>query len=217
MKWIKWWVSDYQSATCHLTWTEDCAYRRLLEWSILNERPLPLNQARIESIARTSCKREREAVLAVLREFWTKRKDGWHQARADAEIADYNHRRETAKRAARARWDKPRPKPKPKPRPVPVIAPLPEPVPAEPGDGPAWDEFWNAYPRKSGWGRGAQVWASMTPKERTDAMAGLKRQIKSGKLDGGRYCPFPDRWLTERRWLDDPDLPGDAEFMEELA
>jgi uncharacterized protein YdaU (DUF1376 family) len=95
-------IGDYQSHTLHLTEIEDIAYRRLLDWSYLHEKPLPNN---IEDIARlirmrTHC----ECIANVLREFFVSSDDGWFSPRVQREIAAVNEKSHKAKASADARW-----------------------------------------------------------------------------------------------------------------
>jgi uncharacterized protein YdaU (DUF1376 family) len=45
-------IGDYQSHTNHLDPLEDLAYRRMLDWCYLHEKPLPLDANEIARIIR---------------------------------------------------------------------------------------------------------------------------------------------------------------------
>lgn len=92
--------------TAHLSWLEDCAYRRLLDAYYVREKPLPVEVRECYKLARATSKQEREAVDYVLREFFMATDDGHHQARADAEIARFQNKSRKAKASADARWSK---------------------------------------------------------------------------------------------------------------
>lgn len=79
-------IGDYTSATQHLTDLEDLAYRRLLDTYYRAEKPIPLDRRRAYLLAKASSKAMREAVDAVLKEFFLEEEDGWHHRRCDAEI-----------------------------------------------------------------------------------------------------------------------------------
>lgn len=79
-------VGDYDAATAHLTMLEDAAYGRMLRVYYRTERPLPADVKQVCRLVRAQSKPERDAVEAVLQEFFELQADGWHQARADAEL-----------------------------------------------------------------------------------------------------------------------------------
>lgn len=80
-------IGDYAAHTRHLSEIEDLAYRRMLELYYLHEHPLV---GRPEDIARAigMSRRSRET-QRVLDQFFTQGPDGWHNKRADRELADY--------------------------------------------------------------------------------------------------------------------------------
>jgi uncharacterized protein YdaU (DUF1376 family) len=93
-------IGDYASHTRHLTVIEDLAYRRLLDFYYLQERPL---NSGLTSVARQINMRDYETeVQAVLDEFFELTDEGWTNARADKEIAHYKAKVEQASRAGKA-------------------------------------------------------------------------------------------------------------------
>ena len=95
-------IGDYQSHTAHLSEMEDLAYRRMLDWYYLHEKPLPLE---VEEIARVTRMRTHcECIAVVLREFFERTADGWINARADEELTRLNAKSEKARASAQARW-----------------------------------------------------------------------------------------------------------------
>jgi uncharacterized protein YdaU (DUF1376 family) len=83
-------LGDYDGATAHLSWLEDCAYRRLICLCYRSEEPLPADVKQVCRLARTTSKPERDAVQQVLREFFELRDDGWHNIRCDEDIASFH-------------------------------------------------------------------------------------------------------------------------------
>ena len=79
-------IGDYLTATAHLSWCEDCAYRRLLDVYYSRERAIPADIAQACRLVRATSKDERKAVETVLTEFFTQTADGWRHGRCDAEI-----------------------------------------------------------------------------------------------------------------------------------
>jgi uncharacterized protein YdaU (DUF1376 family) len=99
-------LGDYAKDAGHLTMTEEGAYRRLLDAYYIREKPLPADPRECCKLARASAKPDRDAVSYVLREFFELRDDGYHQGRADAEIARFQDKQRKAARSANARWGK---------------------------------------------------------------------------------------------------------------
>jgi len=88
MIWYKFHIGDYISHTMHLDDAEDLAYRRLLDWYYMSEKPLPLDVALVSRRIRL----DEDVVSPVLNEFFEKTKKGYINARADDEIKAYNVR-----------------------------------------------------------------------------------------------------------------------------
>ena len=97
-------LGDYAEATAHLSFVEDAAYSRLMRKCYATEKPLPADIKQVQRLVGARTKEEREAVIAVLDEFWELREDGYHNARCDAEIARFKDKQRKAKASAEARW-----------------------------------------------------------------------------------------------------------------
>ena len=98
-------IGDYAQATFHLSFVEDAAYSRLLRKYYAEEKPLPADLRAVQRLVGARTDEEREAVATILEEFFTLESDGWHNKRADAEIAKVAEKREKASRSARERWN----------------------------------------------------------------------------------------------------------------
>ena len=109
MNYIEWHLGDHLKRTVHLTALEDGIYRRLLDAYYIAETPLPCEIKGCYKLARAISKAEREAVGAILREFFTLEADGYHHSRCDVEIARFRDKQTKAKASANARWNKPEP------------------------------------------------------------------------------------------------------------
>jgi uncharacterized protein YdaU (DUF1376 family) len=95
-------IGDYQSHTGHLSEMEDLAYRRLLDWCYLHERPLPGD---LDEIARLIRMRSHsDCIATVLREFFQRIEDGWVSVRVMDEIGKVNEKSIKASASAKARW-----------------------------------------------------------------------------------------------------------------
>lgn len=77
-------IGDFAAHTSHLSWEEDIAYRRMLDWYYLNEKALPLDAAKVARLIRMP--KSLPAIQVVLDEFFVKSGDGWHNKRADQEL-----------------------------------------------------------------------------------------------------------------------------------
>lgn len=78
-------IGDYASHTRHLSLMEDLAFRRLLDFYYLHEKPILQRD-----IARQIGMRDQEQdVLTVLNEFFISTDEGFVSPRADKEIKDY--------------------------------------------------------------------------------------------------------------------------------
>ena len=96
-------IGDYQSHTAHLSEIEDLAYRRMLDWIYLHEKPIPneINEVARNIRMRTHC----ESIAIVLQEFFTRSDVGWISDRVQREIAKAGDKSRKASESARARWD----------------------------------------------------------------------------------------------------------------
>jgi len=105
-------IGDYVTHTKHLTLLEDLAFRRLLDFYYLHEKPI-----RQREIARQIGMRDHEQeVLSVLEEFFVSTDEGYINPRADREIAKFKDFSEAGKRGAAKRWGSDSP---------PIATPLP--------------------------------------------------------------------------------------------
>lgn len=101
-------IGDYGSATAHLTMLEDAAYRRLIDWYYQAEAPIPADERAIFRRVRASSDDEREAVRAVLGEFFQLDPEAgvYRHRRCDAEIARAQEKSEKARQSVSQRRDR---------------------------------------------------------------------------------------------------------------
>ena len=91
-------IGDYKSHTSHLSVIEDIAYRRLLDFYYLHEKPIKQHD-----IARQIGMREYEQeVLSVLDEFFLSTVEGFVSLRANKEIENYHSKIQQASKAGKA-------------------------------------------------------------------------------------------------------------------
>ena len=95
---------DYMSKTNFLEPMEDLAYRRLLDYSYLNERPLPID---IAEIALLICLRSHsDSIAVVLHYFFELTDDGYINDRVEKDVKTYQAKSDKARKSANARWGK---------------------------------------------------------------------------------------------------------------
>ena len=100
-------IGDYLSATRHLSWEEDAAYRRLLDTYYTTEKALPLDLRAVCRLVLATTETQREAVSVVLSEFFERTDAGWINSRADAEILAMREKQQKQRERANKRWHKP--------------------------------------------------------------------------------------------------------------
>lgn len=97
---------DYMSKTAFLEPLEDLAYRRMLDYCYLTEKPLPKD---IEEIAMLICMRTHtDSIKTVLRYFFDLTDDGYVNDFVVRELDAYHSKSAKAKASANARWSKER-------------------------------------------------------------------------------------------------------------
>jgi uncharacterized protein YdaU (DUF1376 family) len=101
-------IGDYLSATRHLSWEEDAAYRRLLDVYYTSEKPLSLELRAVCRLVLATTDSQREAVQTVLEEFFERTDAGWVNRRADAEITAMQEKQQIQRDKANKRWQKQR-------------------------------------------------------------------------------------------------------------
>lgn len=106
-------TGDYARDTSHLSVIQHGAYTLLLDFYYSSGKPLPPDVNALCRICRAFDDVEREAVSQVLSQFFDLRADGYHNKRADEELAyrakQHERLAEGAKKTNRKRWSKPSP------------------------------------------------------------------------------------------------------------
>lgn len=97
MHYYKHHIGDHRSQTMHLSNEEDLAYRRLKDWYLDTEKPIPLETQWVSRRLRVTC----EALESVLQDFFQCTENGWVNAGLEKIIADYQA--QNAKNAANGR------------------------------------------------------------------------------------------------------------------
>ncbi len=97
-------IGDYLKDTAHLSLLEHGIYSRLLDVYYTKEQPLA--DAEVARLIGARSKDEREALRAVLAEFFVSDGECWLQRRCEAEIERFKDKQRKAKASADARWAK---------------------------------------------------------------------------------------------------------------
>lgn len=100
-------IGDYLKDTSHLSLMEHGIYTRLLDVYYTREGAIPDDQ--VARLIGARSKDEREALQAVLNEFFQRTADGWVQTRCEREIERFKDKQDKARRSADARWSAHRP------------------------------------------------------------------------------------------------------------
>lgn len=75
-----------------------------------------------------------------------------------------------------------------------------------------FEDFWAAYPRKSGKGAARNSFKRARTKAAVeDIFAGLAKFLQAEPWRGDiQFCPHPATWLNQERWDDEYEAPGSA-------
>jgi len=93
-------IGDYASATRHLSWDEDLAYRRLIDAYYTKEAPIPADKRAAYRLVCATSDSQREAVDVVLAEFFVLSGEVWVHERCEEEIHAATVKREKARASA---------------------------------------------------------------------------------------------------------------------
>lgn len=99
---------DYMSKTNFLEPMEDLAYRRMLDYCYLNERPLPIEIAEIALLI--SMRTHSDSIAVVLRYFFELTDYGYINDRVERDVKAYQAKSNKARESANKRWGKSKPK-----------------------------------------------------------------------------------------------------------
>lgn len=95
-------IGDYSSHTAHLTPLEDIAYRRMIDWCYLHEKPLPSSVQEIGKKIRMQ--EHTDCIALVLEEFFVCKNNEYLHERIVQEIKNYKTLSNKRKKAANKRW-----------------------------------------------------------------------------------------------------------------
>lgn len=94
-------IGDYRRDTTHLSMLEHGAYRQLLDWYYLDEKPIPKETEVVFRRLSARTEEERKAIEIVLAEMFELTDEGYVQPRAMREVLRYHARAERARAAGK--------------------------------------------------------------------------------------------------------------------
>ena len=214
MIWYKFHIGDYLSHTMHLHDAEDLAYRRLLDWYYMSEKPLPLDVAFVARRIRLDV----DVVQPVLDEFFAKTPEGYINARADREIAAYNARVDINRRVGKLGG---------RPKETQTVAAeeqtheVPNTKPQRPpqqnrteqkknisSQATRFDDFWSAWPsskRKVARRECALKWMRHGLDDKADQIIAHVNSLKTTEQWTSGFEPAPLTYINQRRWEDETE------------
>ena len=106
--WYAWFPADYKAKTAHLSFTEDAAYRRMLDAYYERRAPLPADPITLHRILGAQTDAEKAACETISRQFFRNGDGFLRHARCDEQIAKEERLRKewvkAGKRGAKQRW-----------------------------------------------------------------------------------------------------------------
>ena len=216
---------DYMSKTSFLEPMEDLAYRRMLDYCYLNERPLPIDIAEIALLIRM--RPHSDSIAVVLHYFFELTDYGYINDRVERDIKAYQAKSAKARASARIRWgeDKPEKESRINNREVSsernanackthdgrntnykLLTINKELETNSDNDNQKqlnipFDIFWQVYAKSVAKGKCESKWSSLGNKVREQVMQHLPAYIASTPVKKFRKDPYT--YLNNEGWLDD--------------
>ena len=86
-------------------------------------------------------------------------------------------------------------------------------------NGAAFEQFWNAYPKRRGKAQAEKAWKKLNPSPELQQhileTVAVQRTADDWQRDGGQFIPYPASWLNGRRWED--ELAADPKRERKVA
>lgn len=206
MIFYKFYLADYIKDTHHLADAEDLAYRRLIDLYYLSEKPIPLDL----SVVARKIKLDLDVIEVVLKEFFEKQEDGYHNNRCDIEIQRYHHRlkinlaaSDLARERRQSVTDPSRTSsrvPNQKSESEKNIKNISSAEPTR------FEDFWGTWPaskRKVAKAACKAKWAKQRWDEIADQILAHVRTMRGTEQWTSGFEPAPLTYLNQRRWEDD--------------
>lgn len=194
------WIGDWKRKTAHLSACQKGVYGELLDHLYASDcAELPSSEDMIFRIAGAVDDAEREAVRAVLAQFFSKTERGFVNGRVAEEIAKRGAYVALRRAGAQKRWAA-------KPQPAITTA-------AQHSNGAPemFELFWQAYPKKVAKPAALRAFkaARIGNGDMEHILAALDQQLSQEQWtrDAGKFIPYPATWLNQKRWQDLPPAP----------
>ncbi len=211
-------IGDYRSSTTHLTNEEDLCYRRLIDFYMDTELPIPLETQWVARRIRI----DTHVVDSVLKDFFILGENGWIHDVCEVNLKKYQNRANVNKinglKVGRPKAENPMgSESKPKRtltnnhKPI-TINHNKEKINKKENYTEDFEVFWKAYPRKVGKQKCQAIWIKKKPPLDL-CMQALQWQIKSDNWVSG-FIPNPETYLNQGRWEDEP--PRRISFLEDV-
>ena len=202
-------LGDYAKKAGRLTMLQHGAYTLLLDACYDREQFPTLEQAIEWTWASTT--EEVEAVSFVLKKFFVLEDNLYVQNRIREELETYHNNAQTNKRIAIEREAKR--KVKGTKRAQSVNEPPPNHKPVTSNQEPkniytdAFEEFWQAYPSKTGKGEAYKSWKRINPdKQLTETITASVDVYRQSKRVKDGFVKNPATWLNQRCWEDEAEV-----------
>ena len=215
-------IGDYRRDTTHLSMLEHGAYRQLLDWLYLEEKPIPLDMEIVFRKLRATTEEEQKAIITVLNEFFLKNKKGFSKNKCISQINNYKkrceHNKKVGKLGGRPVSEITQTKPTGLLKKTQIVSknnPNHKPITNnhKPIYNSSFSIFWNLYPKKVGKKQCQDIFKRLNPPidKIKDA---LKWQTDSDQWQKG-FIPNPATYLNQGRWEDEPDskINGDTKVL----
>lgn len=207
--WYPFYPDAYERDAGTLSYVQDSAYRRMLDHYYKTGEPLPLDKDAIYRACRAMKREERGAIDHALNSFFVRELDGYHQPRADEEIARASDISAKRSGAASKRHNK-----------SDAIAEQLEThltATATPSEAKASSVFRSSKPENGGFAefyevfplhksRGAAARAYHKALKRADEetiLAGAKHYAQQRHGEEPQFTKYPATWLNQDCWLDE--------------
>lgn len=207
-------IGNYRRDTQHLSLLEHGIYRLLLDQYYLTEKPINANALRLICVRNAD---DVQTAMRLLSEFFQEVEPGEfvHQG-CDKVIDKFKEKSLKASTSAKTRWDanamRTHSEGNANHKPITInqepitnnqVKPKPTADKSALDDG--FETFWKAYPRKTGKGYAATVWAkTKPPKDLILRALSWQSDSEQWRKDGGQFVPNPATYLNQKRWLDEP-------------
>lgn len=226
--WYAFYPKDYQQKAAHLTMLQHGAYRLLLDHYYASAKPLPANADGLHRVCRAFASDEQAAIAFVLAEFFVLDARGYTQDRVEEELKKADALSETRRKAAKTRYSDPVQLQSKSTAnaghlhtqsqsqsqiedtslrsvsSAPAKAVARQRKPKDESEHPAFQEFYEKYPRREGRRTAARAFKAALARGSPEAiMAGSARYAVATLGSERQFVKLPATWLNGDHWKDE--------------